>query len=656
MTVFGQPTRPAAGWVRQLRVESVEDTAFGGACFGDIGGYRLVKARAFCELDPWHPLNQPIVGLEHAPRNPAGWVEYDVDVCALHPSDPDRSNGWLLFEIPNRGNKLVLSRMNDAIAKNTPSRPEDAGDGLLMRHGFTLAWSAWQGDVPPGNDRLLARLPRGGRGVRGVAREEFIPEPSLTNESIVRLPDRRFTATLTYPAATLDPAEASLTVRARPFDPRLRPEGLAWHFVDASHIEVRCPPGMDEGAIYEFIYAACDPIVMGTGLAGIRDFVSFLRHAPGDGQGNPNPLGPLRERLRYAACFGASQSGRVLRDFLYEGFNADGMGRPVFDAMLPVVTGARRAFVNAPFAQPGRFSRQHEDQSFPGDQFPFAYATSHDPISGRTDGILERAQDAGVVPKILHLDTETEFWAGRGSLLVTDTQGHDLSLPDAVRVYMATGLPHATYAPPRGLTPYEHNALAYHRPLRALLMALVEWVERGVPPPASAFPSRREGTLVDLDVARLQFPAIPGLRYPRQLNELRLLDHSVQPPRAGAAYPVHVAATDRDGNGLGGIRDPLLTAPIATLTGWMPRAPGYAEGDLYSITGAVFPFPADAVARAAQGDPRMSLEERYGSLDGWIEAFGRACDALVAQRLLLPEDAKGLSDRARRGWLIRNFC
>jgi hypothetical protein len=344
-----------------------------------------------------------------------------------------------VYDVPNRGNQLIMSRLNGA---PEGGHPGNAGSGFLMRLGFTLAWSGWQGDVPPGNDRLTARFPIID-GVTGMVREEFIAEATglLGDGNIQEVSEDRFIGALVYPVA--DAAGATLTVREREADPRVTPPGLAWRLIDDTHVEITRPsaPGFDRGAIFEFIYRARDPIVMGIGFAAIRDIVSFLRHAE-DG----NPLG---SGIRHALGFGISQSGRVLRDLVYHGFNQDLAGRRVFDGILPVVAGSRRTCINWQFAQAGRYSRQHEDHSYGDDQFPFSYPTLSDPINGRTDGILQRARDAGVCPKVMHLDTESDIWQARASLVATDTNGADIAMPDETRIYAVTGVPHAPFRMPR---------------------------------------------------------------------------------------------------------------------------------------------------------------------------------------------------------------
>ena len=323
----------------------------------------------------------------------------------------------------------------------------------------------------------------------------------------------------------------------------------------------------------------------------------------------------------------------------------------MFDGVLPVVAGSRRTCINWQFAQAGRYSRQHEDHSYGDDQFPFGYPTLSDPISGRSDGILQRACDAGVCPKVLHLDTESDLWQARSSLVATDTSGADIAMPEEVRVYTISGVSHAPFRPlSKPVMQLPGNRLGYGAFMRALLVALFEWVEHGLAPPDSRFPSRAAGTLVSLAEARGTFPKLPQVNFPNVLNELRLRDHSVEPPIETTAYPVFVQSTDADGNALGGIRHPLLDAPVATHTGWSLRTSGYGEGDLFTIQGSMIPFATTEAERQHAGDPRPSLANRYASRDVWAARLAAATDRLVAERLLLPEDGDRLLAAARESW------
>jgi Alpha/beta hydrolase domain len=623
------------GGVRHLEITERETPVFDGAEFGSAGVYERLHGTAFGELDPAHKLNAGIVNLDRAPRNARGFVEYQSEFRMLRPRNADRGNGWLVYDVPNRGNQPIMPRLNGA---PEGGHPQHAGNGFLMHRGYTLVWSAWQGDVPPGNDRLVARFPVI-EGVTGMVREEFIAEATglLGDGNIEEVSEDRFIGTLVYPVA--DAAGATLTVREREADPRVTPPGLAWRLIDDRHVEITRPaaPGFDRGAIFEFIYRARDPIVMGIGFAAIRDLVSHLRHTT--------------EGIRHTLGFGISQSGRVLRDLVYHGFNQDLAGRPVFDGIMPVVAGSRRTCINWQFAQAGRYSRQHEDHSYGDDQFPFSYPTLHDPISGRTGGILQRARDTGVCPKVMHLDTESDVWQARASLVATDTSGADLAMPDDVRIYTVTGVPHAPLRPlSRPVMQLPGNPLGYGAFMRALLVALTEWIEYGAQPPASRFPSRAAGTLVPLAEAREAFLRLPGVTFPTVLNELRLRDHAVEPPAESAAYPVFVQSADAAGNALGGIRHPLLDAPLATHAGWSLRAAGFGEGDLFTVQGSMIPFAATEAERQRNGDPRPSLAARYGSREAWAAKLADAARRLVAERLLLADDADRLNAAARESW------
>jgi hypothetical protein len=323
----------------------------------------------------------------------------------------------------------------------------------------------------------------------------------------------------------------------------------------------------------------------------------------------------------------------------------------VFDGILPVVGGSRRTCINWPFAQAGRYSRQHEDHTYGDDQFPFSYPTLTDPISGRTGGILDRARAQDVCPKVLHLDTESDVWQARASLVATDTKGDDIVMPEEVRIFTVTGVPHAPFRPlTKPATQLPGNPLGYGAFMRALLVALTEWVERGTPPPCSRFPSRTAGTLVPLHEARERFPSLPGVGFPSVLNELRLRDHSVEPPAESTLYPVFVQPTDADGNALGGIRHPMLDAPLATHVGWSLRAAGFAEGELFTVQGSMIPFAPTEAERQRNADPRPSLEARYPSREAWVKQLEKATLQLVAERLLLQEDADRLIAAAHESW------
>ena len=643
--------------VKRFEVVS-RQPVFDGVVFGkngSVGTYELLSGRAHCDIDPQHPLNRGIVNLAHAPRNAQGLVDYAVDFHIYKPVDLTRGNGWLFYEYLNRGTQRGIVRINNAPVVALPERPEDIGNGFLMHEGYSIVWTAWQGNVEPGGGRMLAEFPvatHDNAPITGKGWEEFILDApdSIRGALLQELTPNRYVLTLSYPAANLDPALASLTARQNETDPRTAAPGIEWRFLDRNRIEVERHPActLDRGAIFEFVYEAQDPVVMGLGYASVRDVIDYLKYASHDSSGAPNPLANAGgKRVTRALGFGLSQSGRVLRDFLYEGFNESLDARPVFDGAVPIIAGSRRAWVNAAFSQPGRYSRQHEDHCYPGDQFPFAYQTLTDPLSGRTDGVLRRARASGTSPKVMHMDTDSEVWSARASLVATDCEGRDLPPDPDVRLYLVTGIAHGDYPLPGSpVTRHATNPLTYGATLRALFVAMREWVDEGVEPPPNAFPSHTAHSWWTLEQFSERFEASTGIASPGILNELHLLDHSQVPPLRGARYPVFVPAVDADGNGSAGVRHPLVQAPLGTHMGWAPRAAGFAPGGLYSVYGSYVPFSEQAAPLPSAGsdvvsmhDRRPPLVARYPLANSWKQALLGAAASLVEQRLMLQTDA-----------------
>ena len=390
-------------------------------------------------------------------------------------------------------------------------------------------------------------------------------------------------------------------------------------------------------------------MVAGLGFAAVRDAVSFLRHAAADERGTPNPLAG---QIRHAHSFAISQPARFMRDFVHYGFNSDEAGRRVFDGVLNWIGGASGAFVNFRFAQPHRTQRQHIARWFPERPFPFAYNVTHDPVTDKTDGRLRRCLESGTCPQILEANSSNEYWVKATSLLHTDTLGDDLPDPSNVRLYLFSSYPHSGGSRQRGngICQQPRNTLEAEPVLRALLVALDEWVVAGKEPPASRVPRRTNGTLVEaLPREHLGFPAIPGIHYDGLMSTGDHLDYgphtgegimTVLPPDVTEPYPALVPRTDADGNDMAGIRVPDIAAPLATYTGWAVRAAAYAGNDLCDAAGQQIAFPSTRAERLAHGDPRPSVEERYGGRGGYVAAVEEVTQALQQDRLLLTEDAQ----------------
>jgi len=622
---------PCAAKIVKFEIVRVESPAFEGRTFGAVGTYDRIIARATIAVAPENPHNTVIVDLDRAPHNVQGQVKAVTDVEILRPTVAANGNRRLFYEVLNRGSKLGLALFNDIPAvTNDLVKAADAGNGFLMNRGYTLVWSGWQGDIAPGGGRMTFSPPIV-PDVTGLAREDFIFDHA----------DNLASATLSYPAADLDPTHAKISVRQREADPRATPPGLEVKFESPTRISILRPEGFDAGAIYEFIYTAGDPKVMGLGFAATRDIVSFLRNDNADVAGTANPLAGQIDRT---IGFGLSQSGRYLHDYLYLGFNADEEDRIVFDGLMPHISGAKKTFTNYRFSQPGRSPYQHADMLYPGADFPFTYPVITDALTGKRDGFLARCLAGGTCPKIIKTDSELEFYQQRASLLVTDTQGHGLAMPDNVRLFLLSNLQHYALANAKSemakTCAYPTNPLNAGPSVRALLVALDEWISNGTLPPDSRYPSRTDATLVPPAIDEVGFPHLAGFDYPRRIAQPTVLTSDEMPPSKGAAYPVFVPKTDADGRDLAGVRLPTLEAPMATHTGWNLRKSGFGEGELCDNNGAMIPFAATREERLNNGDPRPSMAERYPKPGDRAAAIAKAAQQLVRDRFLLEEDAK----------------
>ncbi len=658
----------------RIALEIAERRPFAnGHAFGDAGPYERLVGRARFAVDPAAPAQAGIVDLDKASVNGDGLVAFTADMDILRPTDPGRGNRRLFFDYGNRGNKRAVQFFNDAPASNNPWSLAEAGNGFLFRRGYTVAWCAWQGDLLPGDGRAVMDVPvarDGDKPVTGPVRTEFI----VDNPGATTQPLSGRASTRSHPVVSMDTSKARLTRRRYPEDERIPVPAAAWSFareesgmgLDAqgmvraivpSDSHIHLPGGFEPGWLYELVYEARDPLVMGLGYVAVRDFVSFLRHGEADGDGQANPLAG---RIDKAYCWGRSQTGRLIRDTVYRGFNADAAGRKVFDGVMSHVAGAGMMWMNHRFANavvPG--GQQYEDHDAFGDRFPFSYAPSTDHLTGRQDAILKRPETD---PLVIHTQSATEYWQRRGSLAHTDTQGNDLAQPETVRIYMWSSSQHQAdpnrKEPKFGVCQNRDNIVRTSMLLRAMLAALDRWASDGTPPPDSQVPRKADGTLVDMETWRRQFPAIPGIALPRGPNDLPLYDFGPRaeagvvdklPPdrKGGEGYAVLVPSVDEDGNDVAGVHAPMVQAPLGTCPGWNLRARGQGEGAMHEFTGSYMPFPETDEVRRATGDPRRSLIARYGDADGYVKAIGDAARRLVAEGLLLEEDVARVEAWAR---------
>jgi hypothetical protein len=639
---------PAAADVVAWRIERREPYA-SGKSFGIVGPYERWRGKVRFAFDTDLPSNRPIVDLELARRGgPGQTVEAEADFEMLVPVQRDRANGCLFYEVNNRGNKTA------------PNIIDGGGDEFLCRQGFVVLWSGWISELLPGGERLRLTTPpplADGQPVRGVVRYELVVEQPSDRANIAHRAN-----IASYPPAAESMNSAVLTRREREADRRQVVPRSDWklivHPVDSSagaampRVDLELAGGLQPGWIYEVLYQATSPIVPGIGLAAIRDVVASLKY---DRSAERNPLiaGDSTSPIRRAIGFGTSQSGRCLRHFLLEGFNADEQGRKVFDGVISHVAGGGLGSFNHRFASPNRTNGQHEEQSFAADFFPFTYGDETDPHTGKVDGILRRARQAHVVPKLFHTQSSSEYWHRAGSLVHTDPMGErDSVIPNEVRIYTFAGTQHS---PGSGIPASPGNGTlagnpADYRPfMRALVRAMDDWVRDDREPPPSVYPRIDNGTLVDWRQQSSGWPAIPGVAYPQVVHVPCLLDRgpewdrrriaTIEPPRVVAAYRVRIPAFAADGNERGALSLPAIQVPVGSYTGWNLRSERIgAAGELLSLQGGFIPFAKSDSERANVGDPRPALQSRYRDYADYHTQYRNAASELLRTGYLLDED------------------
>jgi hypothetical protein len=644
---------------RVLRIEiTSREPVLNGKRIGEVGAYERITGRVYFSVTVANPHNRRIVDLENAVNLKDGEVEFSSDFIAIRPKDSHKSNGSLLLEVPNRGVGRIIALVDggDSDVAN------DAGDAWLLRQGYTVVTLGWQWDAT-GQDalRLYAPIARqGGKTITGLLRGDLMPSQVIAEIPLGHLIMGKIGG-MEYPVAAPDDLRNVLTVRTSRDAKRTIVPRSEWRFAQtvagklvSSDRHIHLNGGFQPGKIYEYVYVVADPVIAGLGFAAVRDFASYVKHAP--------------DTLFSAARVygeGISQNGRFLRDYIYEGFNADEEGRIALDGVLAHVAGAGRGSFNYRFAQPSRDAQPTSSVFFPTDIFPFTDEPEMDPMTTENGSLLDRAVTDKVVPKIFLSNTSYEYWGRAASLIHTTADGRrDMPISSNVRIYHFTGLQHfpGPFPPAKGkgdLTGQEpQSPLPIKYFWRAMIANMDAWVRSNTTPPESKYPKISDGTLVPL--AQYAFPPIPGVNKPREANEAYRIDFgpqwrdgilSIQPPKVGNTFPVLVPQVNADGNERDGVLLPEMSVPLATYTGWnlRDRSIGAPEQRV-SFEGSYLAFPRTSAERQKTGDPRRAVAERYASRQDYLKRYGREVDELVKQRWILEEDRTGLMRRGEMEW------
>jgi len=651
MVLVALAAAPVSAEVVRIEVTSRVDLV-GGQPFGAAGPYEKLTGKIFFAVDPSLPANRIIADIDRAPRNAAGKVEFSSDFFLIKPKQITKGNGAVLYEVSNRGGKGMLGFFNHATGSLDPSSAADMGDGFLMKQGFTLLWVGWQFD-PPQRAGLVRVYPptatENGKPIRGLVRSDFVVTEREADHSLA---DRDHAA-----YAVLDPKSPDnvMTVRDSVEAQRRVVPRDQWGFT-ADRTKVHLTEKFEPNKIYEVVYTAENPPLVGLGPAAIRDTISMLKYKSADSWSIPAGA------IRRAVGFGVSQSGRFLRTYLYYGFNRDEGNRKVFDGVMAHVAGAGRGSFNHRFAQPSRDGHPYLNFFYPTDIFPFTDAAETDPVTGVTDGLLTHAGSPDLLPKVFYTNSEYEYWGRAASLIHTTPDGtSDVPLMDNVRIYLLTAGQHGPgpFPPTQTIGQQRNNPLDYRWAMKALLLDMDRWIADGTPPPPSRYPHISDGTLVAPD--RLRFPKVPGVTTTTSVHRAYRADYgprftsegivTIEPPRIGTAFPILVPQADADGNGVAGIRMPELAVPLATYTGWnLFNARSGPTDVISSMQGSYIPLARAAADRKRTGDPRQAIEERYHDKDQYLGLVSKAAQKLIGERVLLAEDLPVILKNAGRHW------
>ncbi len=669
---------PASARLNRILIDTTTNVVIGGV------NYTQQVGRLFGDLDPADPHNTVIQDLGLAGLDADRKVPYAATVTILAPQAG--ATGVMLYQVSNRGGQGL----------------PNAG---TIEPGATYVWTGWQGDLLarncitdyPCNDLYAGPYqPAGGNPVH-VLQVPVAHNPdgsqitgpvygSVLNTSGSTAQLVIYTNPVPYRPATLDTTKATLwSVTHQTIDGqetgRVDIPSDQWAWADCRTTPFPGTPdptrlclknGFDSSLLYQIVFSARDPLVVGIGFAATRDAVSFLRDAGTDDFGHANPLAG---RVNKTIAMGTSQSGNFLRSMVYYGFNQTETNGKVFDAIWPHIAG-RQIWMNSRFALPDVIQMLY----MAADEAPVWWADYADTARGRApDGLLHSCTATGTCPKVIETYGAVEFWDLKASPdHVGATATSDIPLPNDVYSYYFPGTTHGggsasafggsgTPNPPATVFPtavpnvpnscsLPSNPNPQADQFNATLDNIVNWVVNGVAPPPSVYPRLSLGQLVVDTPAAMNFPNIPGFSLPANLvNPLLGYDFgplfntltqtgiiTVQPPRIVAAYPTYVVKTNTDGNEVSGIPSVNHQAPLGTYTGWNTWAGGGRKGEICNLNGSFYPFAVTQAARVAAGDPRPSLEERYGTHAGFVCVVKLAARNALNQRFLRQSAATAL--------------
>ena len=659
--------------------------------------YEQIAGRAFGELDPKASGNRIINDIELA-KSADGKVRYVASFVLTKPMDLSKASGLMWHDVPNRGT---------ALPNYTAQAPERAlGDINLM--------SAWQGDnagatavrstmAVTGTHFLQLPVAKGGGDtlITGDVFGRIVNRSGAASQALIVQ-----TNPVPYKPISLDTAKSTLvsrrgeSTRGEVIGETLLPASdWAWARCDAANPFPGTPDaahiclknGFESDKLYQVVFKAADPYVLGVGFAAWRDVGQFFKNAQADDAGNANPVA---KAVTHSIGRGISQSGNFLRGWLHLGFNqaeSGGVGQFVHDGLWPIIAG-RRIALNFRWAQPDGVLELYQA----GSEGPQWWAPHPDALrGGESASIQDRCMASRTCPKVIEHFGSAEVWALKLTPAWVGTDGKaDLPLPANVRRYYlasshhgggvggfdsslpGAGLPTTGAMCPgnnygQGLLPA--NPMPHTETVNALRVHFRNWVMKGSLPPDSRWPRLADGNMGAAHKAGIGFPTLPGLRatVPEVDFIMPVIDYdwggafnktdgsgiaSNAPPPVLQVLPMLAPKVDADGNEKGGVPVVLADAPLGTYLGWNITAGGarpFHQGQICDYVGGMIPFAKTAQERLAKGDPRLSLEERYGTHAGYVAAVRTAADKALRQGFLLQGDADALINAAQASAVLR---
>ena len=662
--------RPVQARVKKIVIDTKVSPAFDGATFGDAGQYETLAGRVFGEIDPNDPHNAIITDIRLAPKNANGKVEYIASFFLVKPVDVSKSSHLMWQDVPNRGGRLTIvvgERNYGDVGLSSGWQGDNSGNTVPSeKNDYAVVPVAKNPDGSPITGLVMGRI---------VNANGVDSKPMIVNANPVP-----------YKPASLDTTKATLTTHAsETIDGKIGatatiPSGdWAWAKCSATSpfpgtpdsTQICLKNGFDPKLLYQVVFTAQDPYVLGIGFAAFRDTASFFRNATQDDEGTPNPVA---KQISWVISRGRSQSGNFLRALVHLGFTQDEANRKVYDGVWPIIAG-RRLSLNSRFALPDGALKLYEA----GGEGPQWWVALPDAVRGLpAKGILDRCTASNSCPKIIEHFGAAEMWGlNLSPALVGTAAEKDIPLPSNVRRYYIPSTQHGggngsfnvnPAAPPScpgpnfGRGTFPANPVPHTETMNALRFHFRNWVMNDTPPPVSKYPTLAEQYLVDPTKEAMGFPTIPGVPAIAPTGLINpLLDYdwgpnfnyldgsgvpSKVPPTIKHAIKMKVPRVDADGNELGGVPVVLREVPLGTYLGWNITAAGFHKGKICNYAGGMIPFAKTKAERLANGDPRLSLEERYGNHGGYVSAVKIAASKAVAGGFLLQADADALVKQA----------